>query len=119
MAIAIWFGQRTLRTLREVILLATVAIFCYLNPVWACPGHFVRTEAVLTPPSMASVQQPCPKHRVYGTPDVLSRVLRRLRNLATPEGRQAVSAIEGLQQDLRVCERGCYPGTRLYCGGFL
>lgn len=43
MAIAIWFGQRTLRTLREVLLLATVAIFCYLNPVWACPGHFVRT----------------------------------------------------------------------------
>lgn len=26
MAIAIWFGQRTLRTLREVLLLATVAI---------------------------------------------------------------------------------------------
>lgn len=48
MAIAIWFGQRTLRTLREVLLLATVAIFCCLNPVWACPGHSVKAEAVLT-----------------------------------------------------------------------
>ena len=56
MAIAIWFGQRTLRALPEVILLAVVAYFCCLNPVWACPGHPIRAEAVQTPPSLASVQ---------------------------------------------------------------
>lgn len=44
MAIAIWFGQRTLRALPEVILLAVLVIFCYLNPVLACPGHSVRAE---------------------------------------------------------------------------
>ena len=67
MAIAIWFGQRTLRTLREVLLLATIGIFCCLNPVWACPGHSVKAEVVLTPPSMSSVQAtvseaPCLRH---------------------------------------------------------
>lgn len=56
MAIAIWFGQRTLRPLREVLLLAAVAIFCCLNPVWACSGHSVSAEAVQTPLSLASVQ---------------------------------------------------------------
>lgn len=42
MAIAIWFGQRTLRPLREVLLLAAVAIFCCLNPVWGLLRPFCQ-----------------------------------------------------------------------------
>ena len=56
MTIAIWFGQRTLRTLPEVLHLVVIAICCCLNPVWACPGHSVSAEAVQTPLSLASVQ---------------------------------------------------------------
>lgn len=57
MAIAILFGKRTLRTLPEVLLLAVIAYFCCLNPVWACPGHTVRIEADQTPIPLASVHQ--------------------------------------------------------------